>query len=149
MMDEALRRALAAAARAFADELERDLPPGPAPGGPLSRNSAAMLEVLRSIGRINDELGRGASDEEVRVIAQRAGMDPRGLAGYYSAHLLEKRDGGRWLCPGGRDRLDRLTALSSVVLLDTEGGGQGDSEGRHPGYGSKRGGASKKERQRQ
>ena len=40
-----------------------------------------MFEVLRLIARINDELGRGASDDEVRAIAQRQGMDPRGLAG--------------------------------------------------------------------
>lgn len=144
-MDEALKRALAAAARAFADELERDLPPRPAPSGPLTGSSAAMFEVLRLIARINDELGRGASDDEVRAIAQRAGMDPRGLAGYYSAHLLEKRGDGRWLCPDGRDRLGRLTALSNVVLLDAEGG----SESRHPGQGSKRGEAGKKEGQGQ
>jgi hypothetical protein len=120
MMDEVLRRALVAAARAFADELERGPSPKPAPAGVLTGSSAAMFEVLRSIERINDELGRGASDEEVRAIAQRAGMDPRGLAGYHSARLLQKRDDGRWLSPDGRERLGRLTAMSSVVLLDAK-----------------------------
>jgi hypothetical protein len=121
-LDEVLRRALAAAARAFADELERDLVPSPAASGVLTGSSAAMLEVLRSIARINDELGRGASDTEVRAVAQRVGMDPRGLAGYYSAHLLEKRGDGRWLCPDGRRRLDRLAALSAVALIDADVG---------------------------
>jgi hypothetical protein len=133
-VDAVLRRALAAAARAFADELERDLAPSPAASGVLTGSSAAMFEVLRSIARINDELGRGASDTEVRAVAQRVGMDPRGLAGYYSAHLLEKRDDGRWLCPDGRSRLDRLAALSAVALIDADVGRRSDGENdrRHP-----------------
>jgi hypothetical protein len=139
MMDETLRRALAAAARAFADELDRGLSPRPSPAGVLTGSSAAMFEVLRSIGRINDELGRGASDEEVRAIAQRAGIDPRGLAGYHSAHLLDKRDDGRWLSPDGRERLGRLTALSSVVLLGAEDSSHDDSQDRQPGHGSEHG----------
>jgi hypothetical protein len=139
MMDEVLTRALAAAARAFADELERDLSPRPSPAGVLTGSSAAMFQVLRSIGRINDELGRGASDEEVRAIAQRAGIDPRGLAGYHSARLLDKRDDGRWLSPDGRDRLDRLTALSTVVLLGAEDSSHDDSKDRQPGHGSEHG----------
>ncbi len=76
-----------------------------------------MFEVLGSIARINDEHRRGASDDEVRVIARRAGMDPRGMAGYYSARLLEKRADGRWLCPEGRERLGRLEALRGVTIL--------------------------------
>jgi hypothetical protein len=76
-----------------------------------------MFEVLGSIGRINDERRRGASDAEVRVIARRAGMDPRGMAGYYSAGLLEKRADGRWVSEPGRERLGRLDALRAVVIL--------------------------------
>ena len=118
-MDELVARALAAAARAFADEIEQGLSarPDEAADGILAGSMASMFEVLGSIGRINDEHHRGASDEEVRVIARRAGMDPRGLAGYYSARLLEKRPDGRWLSPDGRDRLGRLTALRGVVIL--------------------------------
>lgn len=82
--------------------------------GGLAGSAVSMFEVLGSIARINDEHGRGASDDEVRVIARRAGMDPRGMAGYHSAGLLEKRADGRWLCPEGRERLGRLEALSGV-----------------------------------
>jgi hypothetical protein len=118
-MDEILARALAAAARAFAEEIEQGLAPQPdeTPDGMLAGSAAAMFEVLGSIGRINEEQHRGASDEEVRVIARRAGMDPRGMAGYYSARLLEKRPDGRWLSADGRERLGRLTALRGVVIL--------------------------------
>jgi hypothetical protein len=118
-MDEVLTRALAAAARAFADEIEQGLAARPeeTPGGLLAGSAASMFEVLGSIARINDDHGRGASDEEVRVIARRAGMDPRGMAGYYSARLLEKRDGGRWVSAEGRERLGRLQALRGVVIL--------------------------------
>jgi hypothetical protein len=99
-LDITLKRALAAAARAFAEEMERGLPPdpGPAEGIPVPGSSRSMIEVLSSVVRINDEQHRGASDEEMREIAQRAGMDPRGMAGYYAANLLEKRDDGlRWV----------------------------------------------------
>ena len=136
IMDESLKRALAAAARAFAEELERDLPPRPAPAaqghgqdrgqgqrqgqGVVPGSAASMFEVLQAIARINDELGRGANDDEVRLIARGAGMDPRGMAGYYSANLLEKRPDGRWLCPDGRERLDRLNSLRGLVILNPE-----------------------------
>lgn len=112
-------RALAAAARAFADEIEQGLAARPeeTADGLLAGSTASMFEVLGSIARINDDNGRGASDEEVRAIARRAGMDPRGMAGYYSARLLEKRDGGRWVSAEGRERLGRLQALRGVVIL--------------------------------
>jgi hypothetical protein len=118
-MDEVLMRALAAAARAFAGEIEQGLAARPeeAPDGLLAGSAASMFEVLGSIARINDDHGRGARDEEVRVIARRVGMDPRGMAGYYSARLLEKRDGGRWVSAEGRERLERLQALRGVVIL--------------------------------
>jgi hypothetical protein len=128
-MDEVLMRALAAAARAFADEIEQGLAARPeeTPDGLLAGSAASMFEVLGSIARINDDHGRGASDEEVRAIARRAGMDPRGLAGYYSARLLEKRDGGRWVSADGRQRLGRLQALRGVVILGPGSGTAPDS----------------------
>lgn len=112
-------RALAAAARAFADEIEQGLTARPegTPDGLLAGSAASMFEVLGSIARINDDHCRGASDDEVRAVARRAGMDPRGMAGYYSARLLEKRDGGRWVSTEGRERLGRLEALRGVVVL--------------------------------
>jgi hypothetical protein len=129
-MDEVLMRAFAAAARAFAGEIEQGLAARPeeAPDGLLAGSAASMFEVLGSIARINDDHGRGASDEEVRVIARRVGMDPRGMAGYYSARLLEKRDGGRWVSAEGRERLERLQALRGVVIL-----GPDDTEQAPPG----------------
>lgn len=122
-------RALAAAARAFAGEIEQGLAARPeeTPDGLLAGSAASMFEVLGSIARINDDHGRGASDEEIRMIARRAGMDPRGMAGYYSARLLEKRDGGRWVSAEGRERLGRLQALRGVVILGPgHDGGAGD-----------------------
>jgi hypothetical protein len=137
-LDITLKRALAAAARAFAEEMERDLPPdpGPAEGIPVPGSSRSMIEVLSSVVRINDEQHRGASDEEMREIAQRAGMDPRGMAGYYAANLLEKRDDGlRWVSGQGRDRLGRLLALSGVVFLEppaADDAGKPSATARHP-----------------
>jgi len=125
-MDVTLMRALAAAARAFADEVERALrsDPASATARPEVGSAQCMLEVLRSVAAVNDDPGRGASAEEMRAIARRAGMDPRGMAGYYAAHLLEKRDDGtRWLSQAGRDRLQ---ALSRVVLLDRPTHGQSE-----------------------
>jgi hypothetical protein len=128
-MDEVLMRALAAAARAFADEIEQGLAARPeeTPDGLLAGSAASMFEVLGSIARINDDHDRGASDEEVRAVARRAGMDPRGMAGYYSARLLEKRDGGRWVSAEGRERLGRLQALRGVVILGPGPGTAPDS----------------------
>jgi hypothetical protein len=50
------------------------------------------------------------------------------MAGYYSARLLEKRDGGRWVSAEGRERLERLQALRGVVIL-----GPDDTEQAPPG----------------
>jgi hypothetical protein len=132
-MDELFMRALAAAARAFADEIDQGLAPRPdeTSDGMLAGSAASMFEVLGSIARINDEHGRGASDEEVRAIARRAGMDPRGMAGYYSARLLQKRPDGRWLSPDGRERLGRLEALRGVVILGPDRA-EADSRQREP-----------------
>jgi hypothetical protein len=117
-METVLMRALAAAARAFADEIDRSLPPTPTsePARPAAGSLESMVEVLRSVAAINDHQTRGATDSDMREIARRAGMDPRGMAGYYAANLLEKHsDGTRWLAQLGRDRLQ---ALSGVVVLD-------------------------------
>src|ERR1700733_15149285 len=116
MMDETLGRALIAAARAFAEELERGLTPQGA--GLLDGSGSAMFEVLGMVRRVNEGLHRGGNDEEIRAVAHLGGMDPRGRAGYSSAGLLEKRDDGRWLCAEGQERLGRLTALRGSVVLD-------------------------------
>jgi hypothetical protein len=42
-------------------------------------------------------------------------LDPRGMAGYYRADLIEQRDDGtRWISSGGRER---LSALRGVRIL--------------------------------
>jgi hypothetical protein len=131
-MDDNLARALIAAARSFADELERGQALDSDSGSSVPRpgTSKSMLSVLESVARINDDQRRGVSDHEIREIARRAGMDPRGMAGYYAASLLEKRvDGTRWLSPGGRDRLSALSnaltlgAIESVPTQSTEPNG--------------------------
>jgi SAM-dependent methyltransferase len=124
-MEMTLVRALAAAARAFADEIERGLPQQDqvVPNLPPTPGSArSMHEVLRSVAAINERDARGVSDDEIRVIARRAGMDPRGMAGYYAASLLEKHeDGTRWVSQAGRDR---LMILSRIPLLGAPGRGE-------------------------
>ena len=118
-MDTALAGALIAAARTFADELERQQSAGPASGSPALRpgTKQSMLQVLQSVSAINDDQDRGVSDPEIREIARRVGMDPRGMAGYYAAKLLEKReDGTRWISPGGRERLVALSKARSLGL---------------------------------
>jgi hypothetical protein len=118
-MDVLLLRALAAAARAFAEEIEHGIAANPAEGDelPTAGSPRSMFEVLQSVAAINGGQTRGASDSDMREIARRAGMDPRGMAGYYAANLLEKRpDGSRWLSHLGHER---LRALSRVVLLDS------------------------------
>lgn len=112
-MDERMIQALAAAARAFADSL--GLPGGSATGHRSRRSPAAgsgesMHRVLRAVAAINDEEGRGVGDDEMRAIATAAGMDPRGMAGYYTtaAQLLGKNEQGRWITAVGRERLQQL-----------------------------------------
>jgi hypothetical protein len=128
-------------ARSFAYELERGLPdrPGVVPETPSAGTAASMAEVLGAVARINDDAGRGVLDEEMRAIAESAGMDPRGVAGYYSAGLLEKRsDGTRWILQEGRDRLERLVAIQRVHLLDDHESASGPSAPRRPENTSRR-----------
>jgi len=122
-MDQTLTRALAAAARAFANEIERGLPSDDAyqavvSGSQVTAGSPeSMVIVLGSVLEINDEQGRGATEDEMREIAGNAGMDPRGMAGYYTeaAKLLEFRDGGRWVTEVGGERLKGLRARNGEV----------------------------------
>ena len=54
-----------------------------------------MLHVLREVAAINDGEQRGVTRKEMAEIAKAAGMDPRGLAGYYTglSKLLSKTSG--------------------------------------------------------
>ena len=118
-----LLQALVAAARTFADELERGLDADlqPASHRPTPGTAASMTEVLGSVARINDELGHGRGTRRC-VRSQRPRAWTRGVAGYYNAGLLEKRsDGTRWILPAGRERLERLAALQNVHLLASDG----------------------------
>lgn len=109
-MDEVMSRALAAGARAFADVLDQELQPQSvrAPDKPVAGSADSMYEVLSSVARINDNERRGVTDDESRSISARAGMDNRGMAGYYNAGLLVMRPDGRWITDVGRERLGRL-----------------------------------------
>lgn len=117
-MDEDLKRALIAGARAFADGLDGRGGDGPpAPDGyasrlPMAGSAASMLVVLREVAAINDNEHRGATAKEMARIAAAAGMDPRGMAGYYTgiAQLLRKDRGkdARWITDTGRARLRGL-----------------------------------------
>jgi hypothetical protein len=111
MTDELLLRAIAAGARAFADEIEASLAP-PVQGGlkavPTPGSAESMRILLERIAEVNVQ-GRGATANEVSRFAKEAGMDPRGTAGYYAAAgLLILKDGGRWLTDAGKERLERL-----------------------------------------
>jgi hypothetical protein len=111
MTDERLLRAIAAGARAFADEIEASLAP-PAHGGlkavPTPGSAQSMRILLERIAEVNIQ-GRGATADEVSRFAKEAGMDPRGTAGYYAAAgLLVLKDGGRWLTDAGKERLEKL-----------------------------------------
>lgn len=112
-MDERIIEALAAAAEAFA----RTLRGGSEENGggvPLKGSAASMLHVLREVAAINDGEQRGVTRKEMAEIAKAAGMDPRGLAGYYTglAQLLSKKRGqdARRITATGRARLKALEA---------------------------------------
>jgi hypothetical protein len=111
MVDELLLRAIAAGARAFADEIEASLA-SPVRDGlkgvPTPGSAQSMRILLERIAEVNAQ-GRGATADEVSSFAKEAGMDPRGTAGYYAAAgLLTLKDGGRWLTDAGKERLEKL-----------------------------------------
>jgi hypothetical protein len=110
--DDRVVLAVVAGLRTVADRLEQALraPRGVEGSVPAAGSARSMEAVLRGVADINDRLERGANDEEMRAIAAQAGMDPRGMAGYYApgARLLEKKEDGRWITEVGRERLGRL-----------------------------------------
>lgn len=107
-MEERLTHALAAAARAFADSLD-----GSTVGNgsqPQPGSAESMRLILSSVADINDGKKRGVTEAEIAQFARRAGMDPRGTAGYYTvaSQLLTMNEEGRWITKMGRDRLKKL-----------------------------------------
>jgi hypothetical protein len=113
--DQTIIEALAAGAEAFAKALRNG---SQGNGGiPLKGSKASMLHVLREVDSINGGQERGVTRKEMREIAKAAGMDPRGLAGYYTglAKLLSKKPGqdARWITKTGRARLKTLEAQAS------------------------------------
>lgn len=69
-----------------------------------------MYEVLRTVAEVNDGEKRGVQRKEMAGIARATGMDPRGLAGYYTpaSRLLRKKGDARWITDVGRKRLRSL-----------------------------------------
>jgi hypothetical protein len=111
MWDDRVLAAIATGLRAAADELDRQVTPKTLEAGvPEAGSRQSMQIVLSSFAAINDDENRGATPEDARRIAASAGMDTRGLAGYFRAGLLASRSGTRWLTDKGRDRLRRLNA---------------------------------------
>jgi hypothetical protein len=111
--NERLIQALAAAADAFAKTL-RDGSQTDGESVPTKGSAASMRHVLREVAAINDDERRGVTRREMAEIARAAGMDPRGLAGYYTgiSQLLSKKRGqdARWITKTGRARLATLEA---------------------------------------
>jgi hypothetical protein len=80
------------------------------PQGVPQVGSAESMRIVLEGHRVVNEQERGLTYEERRQLAAKAGIDPRGLAGYHMAGLLEKRDDNTfWITQTGSDRLDRLS----------------------------------------
>ena len=79
---------------------------------PSVGSAESMAVVLRRVKEIN-ERDSGASSDDMRRISREAGKDPRGLAGYYNAGLLEVRkpEMQRWITEVGEARLTALEEL--------------------------------------
>jgi hypothetical protein len=111
-MEPTMIQALAAAARAFADTLDPTggLSADDGSRTPVAGSAESMFHVLNAVAEINGRERRGVGRREMGEIAVAAGMDPRGMAGYYTAasRLLEKRPDGRWITDIGRERLREL-----------------------------------------
>jgi hypothetical protein len=124
-MDRVMLHAMSRAARAFAEAVDEalmadeqlDVPEEAAgdlstSGVPVKGSPESMYVVLSEFAKVNDQEHRGVTREEAREIAKKAGMDPRGTAGYYSMippMLATQGDGGRWITDSGRERLRRLS----------------------------------------
>jgi hypothetical protein len=80
----------------------------PAPG-----SGESMRMVLLAFSDTTPETG--LSQREASEVARAAGMNPRGLAGYFKAGLLksDRPSDRRWITDLGRERLRRLEEGSS------------------------------------
>lgn len=112
-MDDTMKRAFAAAARAFAEVIEAEgTEPRGLSGVPAPGSAESMRMLLSRVAELNDRENRGATAAEMSRFAREAGMDPRGTAGYYregDKGLLETRSDGRWITEVGRERLAHLS----------------------------------------
>src|SRR4051794_18528436 len=77
---------------------------------PSVGSAESMLVVLSKFA--DTKPGHGLSQREASEVARSAGMDPRGLAGYFAAGLLglDAANDSRWITDAGRERLNRLQA---------------------------------------
>lgn len=115
-MDRVMLQAMSSAAKAFAAAVDQaliadealDLPVESVDSGvPVKGSRESMYVVLSEFAAVNDRENRGVTRHEAREIAKKAGMDPRGTAGYYSmaSPLLITKAGSRWITDTGRERL--------------------------------------------
>lgn len=115
-MDDDMKRALAAGLRAAADALD---PPNverisadkkEAEVIPSRGSAASMLKILEEHERVMSE-GKRVTAAERQQLAKDAGIDPRGIAGYFAAGLLARDSTDKTssvLTETGAHRLERL-----------------------------------------
>lgn len=79
-----------------------------------SGTDEAKIAVLGRFATINAKHNRGATQDEARKIAERAGYDPRGIGVFYSLKNppLVQDENGRWITEEG---LEWLTARGWVA----------------------------------
>jgi hypothetical protein len=124
-MDDLERRARAAAARTYADVLDPPDTNGEKTTGETVNldPDERMFIVLSGFEDINDRCNRGVTREEAGLIAKRAHLNTRGLAGFYTSTygaLIVKQvdpalgDACRFITPLGRQRVAALRAVRAA-----------------------------------
>lgn len=87
---------------------QESLSPAAVAGLPKVGSVESMLKVLEAFE--NTSQAAGKTQREASQIAKGAGMNPRGLAGYFRAGLLkgDKKANSRWITTAGKARLEQL-----------------------------------------
>lgn len=82
--------------------------PAPGPAVPTKGSAESMLMVLEAFEHTTK--ANGMTRIQASTVAQTAGMNSRGLAGYYSNGLLagDVKADSRWITDPGKKRLAKL-----------------------------------------